>query len=278
MALTAAKNITVRKGEYGLRGVKGTVTVYTGAWLADNAGYVTPSTGLITQPFAGVARTGTIAASTTDGAREIEVIRTGLVQSALSGATVADIDKLVYASDDATLTLIPTGPPVGKVAELVSSGVVMVDITGYVNEPTTGPLHIKIPFSQNATETDTGYDLPARMLVEHVYPEVVTNVAGSTIDVGVLSTESGGDADGFVDGASCATAGVVAPNIVDATAANITLGALLYDAQIKSADATALYLASRRPHYAGSITGKSISYMTSAHAIAGYIHVIGRVI
>jgi hypothetical protein len=278
-ALSAPKSVP-RKGDAHLEryAVKGSITVYTGANLVNNGGYVQPAAGLASLKYAGIAREGTVVASATDGAREVDVQVDGRVQMALANATVADIGKEVYMTDDNVITLVPNnGPKMGRIDGYVSAGVVIVNITGYTEAP-TGLVHIVVPFVKKATEFDSTYDLPSRMLVEKVYVEVVTAVESSTIDVGTLESESGGDGDGFIDGASCATAGFVDPIRVDATEGNITIGALLKEQNIKSNDGTALYAAIGKDYYAGSLTAKSISYKTSDHAVTGNIHVIGRMI
>lgn len=279
-ALSAPKSVPYKPSIFIERlGVKANVTIYTGANIVYNGGYIQPAAGLASLPYAGVAREGTVAASTTDGAREIDVQTSGRVKIALANATAADIGKEVYMTDDNVITLIPNnGPKMGRIISLVSAGIVIVDITGYTAQPLSGQVHIKIPFTQNASETDTGYDLPSRLLVEKVNIECVTNVNGATIDVGTLTGETGGDPDGFVDGALLTTAGFVDPIRCDATEANITLGALLKEQNIKSADSTALYAAVGKDYYAGSLTAKSISYTTSAHAVTGFIHILGRMI
>ncbi len=87
-----------------------------------------------------------------------------------------------------------------------------------------------IPFSANdtpaATEKDTGFDFPLYTQVLP-YPTVrVTSVdATETIDVGLSSGETAGDADGFLALASVATAGLVKGTITNGTP---TLGALMY--------------------------------------------------
>lgn len=87
-----------------------------------------------------------------------------------------------------------------------------------------------IPFSASdstaATEKDTGFDFP---LYSQVLPyptiRVTTVDATETIDVGLLSSETAGDADGFLALASVATAGLVKGTITNGTP---TLGALMY--------------------------------------------------
>lgn len=68
--------------------------------------------------------------------------------------------------------------------------------------------HGMIWFSaSSAVETDTGIDFLPDTRIELVAVETVTIDSGSTLDVGTLSSGTGGDADGFVDGVSVATAG-----------------------------------------------------------------------
>jgi hypothetical protein len=277
-ALGAPKSVP-RKPEINIEraGVKATITVYTGANLVWNSGYLQPAAGLASLPYAGVAREGTVITSAVDGAREVDFQASGRVEMPMSGATVADICKEVWMTDDNVITTIPNnGPPMGKILNLKEAGIVVIDITGYTARPNVGPLHITIPFSTHASDLDSGYDLPSRMLVEKVEIEIVTPAAG-TIDVGLgMGTETGYDADGLVDGEDTTSAGMILPIMEDAVSANITLGALLNAGTIR-ADVAGNYAAVKKDHYAGSLVTKSISY-TSTSAAAGFIHVIGRMI
>lgn len=125
-----------------------------------------------------------------------------------------------------------------------------------------------IPFAiadtSAAAETDTGFDLPAKALVkpQGQAVDVLTADSGITIDVGTDSGDSG-DADGFVDGLSVATA-----TLVKATNANgsVTLGAKLYVQD--SANAGDDF-----PEADSSQAGKSVTYTLSAGAdtAAGFI-------
>ena len=116
-----------------------------------------------------------------------------------------------------------------------------------------------VPFSHAdstaATEKDSGFDLPANSIVlPHPTIRVVDVDATETIDVGTLSTESGGDADGFVVTVSVATAGVVKGTVLQGSN---TLGAL-FEVQdsANSGDLT------HEPHVTAVAT--SISYTTTA--------------
>ncbi|MCJ2540272.1 MAG: hypothetical protein LN414_03260, partial [Candidatus Thermoplasmatota archaeon] len=57
---------------------------------------------------------------------------------------------------------------------------------------------------------------------------------------------------------------------VDATAANITVGVLLTEVEIKDATGTPVYYAVRQHHECDG-TAESLSYTTSAHAVVGII-------
>ena len=86
-----------------------------------------------------------------------------------------------------------------------------------------------IPFAigdtSAATETDTGFDFPAASAVLPTpMVRVLTVDATETIDVGLLSSESSGDADGFVNAVALDTAVLVKATLL---ASGDTMGALL---------------------------------------------------
>lgn len=119
-------------------------------------------------------------------------------------------------------------------------------------------------------EIDTGWDLPAKAVVYDVFVDVRTleaTAATKTIDVGLLSSESGGDTNGFLAGVSTATpAGVKTggftytdgtnQNYVSAT----TMGVLLYDGLLGGDVAGTAGTVVRTPHIAGSLTARSVVY------------------
>ena len=76
------------------------------------------------------------------------------------------------------------------------------------------------------TETDTLFDFPVGSIISPDGPSiyVTTAEASRTISFGLLSSESGGNATGFVTGLSVATAGVSRPTMANGA---ITVGALL---------------------------------------------------
>ncbi len=136
-----------------------------------------------------------------------------------------------------------------------------------------GRLGAKIPFSKSTSEVST-VTIPSGVVVRDTIVQAVTNEASGTIDVGTLSTASG-DADGFLDGESLTDAGFVQHNTVDATAANITVGELLEEVEIKDATATPVYVAAGTG-YLVPAGGKVVTYTTSntTATVTGYIYLI----
>lgn len=113
----------------------------------------------------------------------------------------------------------------------------------------------KIPYSYadvtgDATETDTGFDLPAvcqvlgRLSGAGLY--IVATDATETIDVGLLSSESGGDADGFI-----------AASAISGTNSTLTIGT------------NGALFSTNAPHVSTAVTAKSISYTMSAGSDTG---------
>ena len=143
----------------------------------------------------------------------------------------------------------------------------------HVENRTAGLLKRKIlPFTNSGmAEADTGWDLPAKAIVLDVIIDLTTEVAGSSMSVGILSTEGGGDAVGFLDAEITTAAGLVQHTFVDATAGNITLGAFLYETQVTTAAPLVHVWNTFYP--TDTNAGKSISYTTSDHAIVGNINV-----
>ena len=87
----------------------------------------------------------------------------------------------------------------------------------------------EIPFAiadtAAATETDTGFNMPLHSAVlPNPMVRVLTVDATETIDVGLLSSETAGDANGFLALADVATAGLVKGTLIST---GQTIGALL---------------------------------------------------
>lgn len=117
------------------------------------------------------------------------------------------------------------------------------------------------------TETDTGFDIPTDAIVQpHMGGgiDVLAVDATETIEVGVLSSESGGDADGFYDVLPVDTAGAVKPEVTVTAGvwASMTFGALLADLTAgTNSDDRGLF---NLRQYRCNGTAKSISYTLTA--------------
>jgi hypothetical protein len=109
----------------------------------------------------------------------------------------------------------------------------------------------------STAETDTGVDFLTDTLVEHVQIEVVTVDATETVDVGLLSSETNGDANGFLAGVSVATAGYPLVTLT-------TSGALMDDGTNFDPDG----------HVVTGANAVSLTHTGSAGSdtFAGYIH------
>jgi hypothetical protein len=143
--------------------------------------------------------------------------------------------------------------------------------------PMPGGYGVRIPFAKNASETDTGVDLPEGIIVSDVIVEVTKEVALATIEVGLLSSEdNNNDPDGFLVGESCAALGFVKHNTVATDATTLTLGAYLKEADILDATGSGGTQTYRVPNYHVVGEGQvSVSYKTSDSTdLAGNIYMV----
>jgi len=119
----------------------------------------------------------------------------------LSFYTVETSVDIFVADDKGNVAFVPSVTP--------QDHSILLDLTG-VDKCLVAPW----VFNAGGTETDTGLDFPVNTLVKNCLVEVVTVDATETIDVGLLSSETSGDADGIVKAASIATAGFVRPFVI----------------------------------------------------------------
>lgn len=141
---------------------------------------------------------------------------------------------------------------------------------------------LAIPFgASDNVERDTGLDLPSNCLLtaDGIKLRVTTVDATETIDVGLLSSEGGGDANGFITLASVANAGFVEllPQITGGTNIDFVGARFVGDllaTSITGADAVATVGGFTPKVYRTDGTAKSITYTGSAGSdtAAGYIY------
>lgn len=183
-----------------------------------------------------------------------------------TAASVSAVDLTGITADGRAIGMNSVSPSVGRI----------------LINPMQAAQMVAVPFGpNNNSEQDTGLDLPANCLLTayDVALRVTTVDATETIDVGILASESGGDANGFIAAASVANSGFVAlhPTIsngtnIDFTGAT-TVGVLLTSA-VTGSDAVATGGGFQSKLYRTDGTAKSISYTGSAGSdtAAGYVY------
>lgn len=152
-----------------------------------------------------------------------------------------------------------------------------------VDTQTTAKLFV-IPFSaSDNTETDTSFDLPYETLIDDVRIFVRGTDATETIDIGLLSSETAGDADGFLVGASVATSGWVDPTTVTVGSNERYLSACTYGALMGSFLAGADVAGDvgtfiKKGHMVTGSNAVSVTYTGSSGSdtAAGDIYLFGR--
>lgn len=139
--------------------------------------------------------------------------------------------------------------------------------------------HGMIWFTSAAAETDTGVDFDYDSFISDVRIEFTSNLGGITIDVGLLSSETSGDADGFIDGQASMSGytydsgGVISYGPSHDFYGTTTYGSLLF-AEVK-AGANVLTRSGGKTfigHVVNGANAKSITHTSSATGPAGYIH------
>ena len=145
---------------------------------------------------------------------------------------------------------------------------------------------IRINASDGTGENDTGWDLPSTAIVEDVLVNVKTAEATGTtktIDVGLLSSEAGGDADGFLDGVDVSSTGLKGASLSVTEAAGVnetyisavasTYGVLLadlnYELGTDTAGDTGYINLNRKPHL--NSNGNSISWTPGSNDFADLV-------
>lgn len=106
------------------------VVIYKGSAVGSLAGYARQLVAAdLFMGFADQHIDNTISGHVVGG-QNVPVIRAGIIQAAIAGAVVTDINKAVYMSDGATFTYTSGGNTlVGRVIRFVAAGLVMVDFS-----------------------------------------------------------------------------------------------------------------------------------------------------
>lgn len=131
-------------------------------------------------------------------------------------------------------------------------------------------------FNAGGTEVDTGLDLPKNSMVRDVALEVVDIDATETVSIGILASETNGDADGFLLASSVATAGFYASyDITDGATEDFVgasrKGALLGLGSTGTNTANDFGQPGGAGHFVQGANGVSISYQpSSSDTFTGY--------
>lgn len=136
-----------------------------------------------------------------------------------------------------------------------------------------------IAFNSGGTEVDTGLDLPYNSRVTDVALEVVTSDSTETCAIGILSSETNGDADGLMVAVSVAAVGMVqgwavtvGGNETYVSATNY--GALMGLGKVGTDVANDCGIPGGAGHIVQPSNGRSISYTpSSSDTLAGYGYV-----
>ncbi len=126
-ALTADIRRTYESGDINQLPVKGGAIIYEGAAVGINSsGYAKPLQN--GDKFVGFAEDNSNNFSGGDGVKNIRLRKRGAILIEISGITLADIKKSVYASDDNTFTLSEEGTVyIGKISRIDSGGIAIVE-------------------------------------------------------------------------------------------------------------------------------------------------------
>lgn len=129
-ALTEDNQVDEKEGKLVSMPVSADVVIYKGALLKISDGYVEPCAAEVGANFAGVAYEAVDNTDGGDGDVSVRVIREGIFKLTSSGLAQTDLDDLVYASDDQTVstTQASNEQEIGKIAEFVSATEIYVDI------------------------------------------------------------------------------------------------------------------------------------------------------
>jgi hypothetical protein len=138
----------------------------------------------------------------------------------------------------------------------------------------------KIDFNTANSEV-ASFVLPKGAIIhpDFLYIDVVTADAAITVDVGILSTETGGDADGLIDGASVASTGIVRPTMTITQGTNAqyisatTYGILILPAALKGANVAGQNAVPRLLPFLSNGLAQTVSYtvLTGADTFTGFL-------
>lgn len=133
-ALTENKEVVEKGRDLLAFQVVASDIVYKGALVKTNAaGYLAPMAAEAAAFFAGIAYEKADNSAGSAGDIVCQVMRKGVFPFVTSGMAIDDMQKIVYASDDQTVSLVQGANElaIGRIVEVISATSVMVDINVY---------------------------------------------------------------------------------------------------------------------------------------------------
>jgi hypothetical protein len=163
----------------------------------------------------------------------------------------------------------------GLIGSLQTDNVLGLDLGSTTVKVRDYVKRIPITSAASTAEQDTGYDIPALARVRDITVLVQTaSSAASTLQVGLLSSSSGGDADGFLNGVSTTGTGLKAGGQTTSTSGangiflvSNTYGVLLSTFTSGSTGTGTLGdcgLFVKKDHRSDSVTAKSITWTSNS--------------
>jgi hypothetical protein len=185
------------------------------------SGITTATTRTLTVPDADTTIVGTDVTQTlTNKTLDSPTINTpsGLVKGDVGLGNVdntSDADKPISTATQTALDGKATTSHTHTLSDVTDVSATAAEINAIADVSANAVIKVKkinIIAPSDATEQDTAFDLPANSLVLDVYVNVTSAEATGTtktIDVGLLSSETNGDADGFLVGIDVSATGIV---------------------------------------------------------------------
>lgn len=187
---------------------------------------------------------------------------------------VTGLTKTLATADLTSLKL--GGTAVGATAEELNSAADLSANGGLVRVK-----KLSISSTPTGSEQDTTWDLPGKALLLDVFVDVTTaeaTGATKTLDVGLKASESGGDADGFIDGIDVSSTGIKRPGVTVITGGSETYvgswnrGVLLTAGTPVAGTNTngdfGVY--HEKPHASTAVTAKSVVYTAGSNDFAEF--------
>ena len=126
-ALTTGANRSYELGDINQLPIKGGSVIYEGAAVGGNSSGYAKSI-VSGDKFVGFADEHIDNSSGSDGEKTIRLRKKGSILLEISGITLADINKSVYATDDNTFTLSDSSSVyIGQISRIDSSGLALVE-------------------------------------------------------------------------------------------------------------------------------------------------------